>query len=384
MDLTERIERRRTHRYENRLVVDWDALNPAVHLSEPVGREFVFEAILDAIDPVFDGQLPPNVYVWGAPGSGKSAIVTSLFSALQQTVSRGQRTFHTATRADSLLGGLRFVYVDARGTASRFKLYQQLLNALVDDQVPERGIGTGELEDRLRTELDRADGMLVAVDHVGEGDTLDLTTLREFFAEFDAVRWVAVGRTAPSELDEPVPDAEIQVPSYNYEIVDILTTRGTRGLSNGLEHTQAKELAEWAEGNAHDALAALFGAASRAADDDATELREEDIAAGKRAVPKNGVPIGRVLTLPENKQLVLRSLLSVSGSHESIDDAAESIADDTDLSPGTVRRYIYELAQSGILERQEVAVESAGAGRRPSGAVPQFPTLVFQRLSGGT
>ncbi|MDG5775467.1 AAA family ATPase [Haloarculaceae archaeon H-GB2-1] len=384
MDLTERIERRRNHRYENRLVVDWDALNPAVHLSEPVGREFVFEAILDAADPIFDGQLPPNVYVWGPAGSGKSAIVTSLYSALQQTVSRGQRTFHTATRADSLLGGFHFVYVDTRRTASRFKLYQQLLNALVDDKVPERGIGTGELEDRLQAELASADGLLVGVDHVDMDETLDIAELREFLAPFPKVRWTAVGRTPPDDLDSHPPEVEIQVPSYNYEIVDILTTRGTSGLSKGLDHTQAKALAEWSDGNAHDALAALFGAASVAEADDAKTLRDEDLEAGKEAVPKGGVPIGRVLTLPENKQLVLRTLLDVSDSEQSIDTAADAIAAETDLSPGTVRRYIYELAQHDVLERREVAVETGTAGRRPSGAVPRFPTLVFERLHSGT
>ena len=75
MDLTERIERRRTRRSKNELVVDRDALNPAVHLSEPVGRETLFEALLNAVDPLFDRAVPLS-----APSGGTDAnrLVTDL------------------------------------------------------------------------------------------------------------------------------------------------------------------------------------------------------------------------------------------------------------------------------------------------------------------
>jgi len=376
MDLTERIERRRNHRYGNGLVVDWDALNPAVHTPEPVSREFVFEALLDEIDCIFDGRLPPNVYLWGPPGSGKSAIVTALVSAFQQTVSDQRRTIHTVTRADGLADSFQFTYVDGRGSGSRFKLYHHLLNYLVDDHVPQRGIGTDEIGRRLADELRGVSGMVVVVDHLCEPDTPTPTSVGEYLESFENVRWIGVGRERPAETSA----VEIQVPPYTFELIDILSTRGAHGLSQGIDHELAKRLSEWAESNAHDALAALFGAAVEAAADGEIAIDAAHVEAGKAAVPRNGVPIGRVLTLSANKQLVLHALLDRADEDLSIDTTAERIAERTALSQGTVRRYIYELAQIGVLEREEQVVESGAAGRPPSVVVPQFPTLVFERL----
>lgn len=100
MDLADRIARRRNRQLGDRLVLDWDALNPAIHLQEPVGRDALYEDILDAVEPVFDEVLPPNLYLWGPAGSGKSAIVTALMAALRSELTGAQQMF-TATRSES-------------------------------------------------------------------------------------------------------------------------------------------------------------------------------------------------------------------------------------------------------------------------------------------
>ncbi|MFB6183439.1 MAG: Cdc6/Cdc18 family protein [Haloarculaceae archaeon] len=384
MDLAERIERRLNHRFEDRLVVDWDPLSPAVHLPEPVGREFVFEALLDAIDPVFDGDVPPDVYVHGPSGSGKSAIVTALVSVLQEQLSSSRNAIHTATRADNLAPDFGVSYVDARRTSSEFQLYHSLLDALVTDRIPDRGIGTAELERRLREQLGYVDGVVVVVDHLDEPGTLSPTAVANFFASFETVSWLGVSRTPPGET-AAAPVQTVEVPSYNYEIIDILTTRGAAGLSKGLDHSKAKDLAEWADGNAHDALAALFGAVAVADDAGRTDLDQAAIERGKESVPDDTIHIGRVLALPENKQEVLYALLQIDTDEDhSIEEVSELLAERTDLSQGTIRRYIYELAKIGVLERQEVAVGLGSAGRRPSAVSPKFPTLVYERLHGDT
>ncbi|GGI99443.1 hypothetical protein GCM10008995_06690 [Halobellus salinus] len=90
-------------------MVDPDSLNPAVHLSEPVGREALVEAFLNAVDPLFDRALPPNTYVWGPAGPGNSVIVTALLSALDSEMSDADRLY-TATRGGSDRPEARFVY----------------------------------------------------------------------------------------------------------------------------------------------------------------------------------------------------------------------------------------------------------------------------------
>jgi Cdc6-like AAA superfamily ATPase len=383
MDLAERIARRRTRRTEDRLVVDWDALNPAVHLPEPIGREAVFEALLDALDPLFDGALPGNVYVWGPGGSGKSAIVSVLMSTLAQELS-SQRPLYTATRGESGLAEARFVYLDARQASSEFRLYRQLLDELRTEAVPERGVSTDGLFEGIEAELATARGALVAVDHLGEPASVALEALHGFLEPFDDVAWLGIGRTPPRELPFPIPETQVHVPAYSYELVNVLTVRGTRGLSRTLDHVHAQRIAEWADGDAHDALVALFVAALSAEADGETHLRDADVEAGMESVPDDGVPIGRVLALSDTEQHVLRALLQLPAEADrSIDATAERIADraGTDLTSATVKRLLYELAQSGVLERRAVPSGREVVGRQPSMVTPNFPVTLFEHLS---
>ena len=383
MDLTERIERRRTRRSKNELVVDRDSLNPAVHLSEPVGRETLFEALLNAIDPLFDRAVPPNSYVWGPRGSGKSAIITALISALDAEGTASD-AFYTATRGGSDRPDVQFVYLDARRAMSRFRLYRELLDGLLVEAIPERGVSTSALRDRISDVTAASETVLVAVDHLGEPETIDLADLHSFFEPFDDLAWMGVGRTPPSELSLPVPERQIHVPAYTYELVDILTVRGSRGLSQTLDHVHAQRLADWAEGNAHDALAALFVAAVNAEADGATRLRDSDVDVGTESVPADGVPIGTVLALSDNERRVLAQLVDRSLDGEvSIEAAAERIAAQADLTDGTVKRLLYELAQRGVLERREVTVGAQAAGRQPSGVTLNFSERLFRALRDG-
>lgn len=378
MDLSERIERRRLHRSGERLVVNWEALNPVAHLDEPVGRESVFEALLDAVDPLFDNVLPPNAYVWGPAGSGKSAIVTALASALDAELSGRRTTISTATRAESSFDRFHVVYLDARRATSQFQIYQRTLDAVTDANVPESGVGTTQLRERLESTLASSGGALVVVDHLGEPNGPSLSAVREAFEPLDGVSWVGVGRTPPEDL-AAVPATQVHVPAYNYEVVDILTVRSGLGLSNRLDHRHARQIAEWAGGNAHDALAALFNAAVVADSNGATRIRSDDVEAGIAAVPRDGVPVDRVLALSETERRVLE-LLDATERETTIDATAEEIAARSNLTSGTVKRLLYELAQTGILERIQVTVGREAAGRHPSGIEPQFSVPTFVRL----
>lgn len=382
MDLAERIARRRNRRADDRLVADWDPLNPTVHLPEPVGREALFEALLDALDPLFDGGLPQNVYVWGPAGSGKSAIVTALIAALERELS-GHRPRYTATRGESGLSETRFVYLDARRGSSQFQLYRLLLDELRAEAVPERGVSTQDLHDGIEAELATVRGVLVVVDHLDEPETVGLDDVHRFLQPFEDAAWIGVGRTSPGELPLPMPETHVHVPQYSHELLDVLTVRGTRGLSGTLDHVHARRIADYADGNAHDALAALFVAALHAEANGETRLRDEAVKGGIEAVPTERVPIGRVLGLSDNERRVVATLLALpTNADRSIDAAAERIADRTDLTSATVKRLLYELAQRGILERSEVASGNGMVGRQPSSVTPNFSSTLFERLQG--
>ena len=378
MDLSDRIQRRRNGRSDDGLVIDWDALSPASHLSEPVGRAALLEAVLDALDPVFDDQLPPSVYLWGPKGSGKSAIVTSVIRSLEEELSSRQPTY-TATRSRSAMSGLRYVYLDTRGATSEFKLYHRALDGLTETAVPERGIGTHDLTEAIDEELAQCGGLLLAVDHIGSSHGADLETVQNAFERFDEVSLIIVGRTAPTNLPMPVPSEQIHVPGYTYELIDVLTVRGSRGLSRTLEHSHARMIADWSDGNAHDALGALYIAASIAEEEQADRVTTQHIQAAMNEVPTDGAPLSQLLSLMETERTVLAKLLSMEDDPElEIEEMAERIGSRSNLSSTTVKRMLYELAQAGILRRIQVRPANDTVGRRPSMVKPNFPARAFE------
>ncbi|WP_135363297.1 Cdc6/Cdc18 family protein [Halosimplex halophilum] len=386
MDIDARIKRRQRRTDGRRLVEDYESLSPVAHVEEPSDRGPTFERLLDHLDPVFDGKLPPNAYVSGPFGAGKSAVVTALFSHLDRLSTETRSIIHTSTRAATPTSPA-FAYVDLRETTSEFAFYHGVLDALVEESVPDHGISTAELRERLHDLLGDSDtGVVVAVDHVGEPEGTGDEELVERFAGLPSnVSWLAVGRRDPGEvLLTEYTATEIRVDRYRREtLVDLLMTRASLGLSRqGLDHDLARRVAEWAEGNAHDAMAALFVAAVRATEDERTRLAEADVAAATEEVPRGAASLARVLALPANKQLVLRELVDLPAEDRaSVTATTEAIGavPAVDLSPGTVKRYLYEMAEVGVVERVQ-AEATDGQGRPPSRVELRFPPTAFRRL----
>ncbi|MFC4438923.1 MULTISPECIES: Cdc6/Cdc18 family protein [Natrialbaceae] len=378
MDLQERIARRRSARRDNGIVVNREHLSPVVHRSEPVGRGPVLEQLLDALEAVFDGTLPEPVAVVGPAGAGTSAIVTSLFAALNDRLGETTRTMGTTTRAGSTGPVTWFVYVDARRVESAFAFYRTVLSRISAESVPESGVGTDDLRERLCSRLERPDRRaVIAVDHYDEPETLSYERVRELVEpSAENVSTIAVGQTEPDGWDGPT----VTVPSYrHHELVDVVTDRTSTGLSPGaLDHETVREVAIWADGNAHDALAALFGAVVLAGEDGADRIERTHLEAATADVPENGVHVDRVLALSETRQQVLRDLIAVDSADRPIRDVAAEIADRSSLTAGTVKRFLYELADRGVIERVPLSV--SGSGRRPSTVVARFPTIAFRAL----
>ena len=394
MDLDERIERRRRGESERALVRDFDVLSPVTHLSEPNGRGPVLERLLDVLDPTFEGKLPGNAYVWGPKGVGKSAVVSALFERLSEQSDRRRSTIYTTTRAVAPPTTV-FAYVDARYATSEFALYHDVLDSIVEESVPEGGVGTAALRDRLDDELSGSTRAVVAVDHLAEADTFSIERLDELL-DLPSVAYVGVGRTPPAsqagaadglDLDSDAGveiDETVEVPRYErHALVDLLTQRASLGLARGsLSHGDIREVASWADGDAHDALAAVCGAADHALERHGNRITTADLEAGMEAVPWQSVSLGTVLALPANRQRILRRLLDLDASAvSSVRAATDALTADSrvNLSATTVKRVLYELAEAGIINRVETEVDS-GLGRPPSRLEPQFPTRVFRRL----
>lgn len=379
MNLDSRMRRRQRNRRTP--AHDREALSPVAHVAEPTGRTRLVGQLLDHFDPVFDSDLPGNAYVWGPAGAGKSAVLTALASRFREDGAGS--IVHSAARETRTEGERpTVVYVDARTAGTEFKLYHAVLDGLVDEPVPRSGIKAAWLRSRIQETLapDHRQAV-VAVDHVGEPGTYPLATVAEWLDRIEApVSWLAVGRTAPDDLDG-APRTCIEVPAYRTEsLVSVVSNRAREGLSPGaIAHEQVADIAEWAAGNAHDALAALYGAADRAATQGTARIESSHVADTLAAIPRPSVSLSRPLLLSPNRRRVLRAL--VSGDHSesrSVADVADRVAasDRVDLSAGTVKRFLYELADEGIVARH-----SPGTADRSVGPVePRFAPQVFRRL----
>ncbi len=379
MDLQERIARRRSAHQGTEIVVDRKHLSPTLHRSEPIGRGPVLEQLLDELEPVFDGELPAPFAVTGPSGAGTSAIVTALFDAMNERLGETSGTMGTTTRAGSPGPVTWFVYVDTRRVDSAFAFYRAVLSVVSNDSVPESGVGTDALCERLCKRLSRADRRaVIAVDHHDEPETLTYDRARDLLGPAsENVSTVAVGQREPDDWQY----STVTVPAYrHHELVDVVTDRVSTGIAAGaINHESVRNLAVWADGNAHDALAALFGAAVLASEAASDQIVAHHLEAAQADVPEDGVHVDRALALSETRQRVLLDLVSVDSANRPIREVAAEVAERSSLTTGTVKRFLYELADRGVIER--VPLPSGGSGRRPSTVEPRFPTIVFRSLA---
>jgi Cdc6-like AAA superfamily ATPase len=387
MNIEERIARRQRTEPNPRLVLESDALNPVAHPTEPTGRGLMIEQLLDAIELVFDDQLPADCYLWGPKGAGKSAVISALFTQLDRLIGRSDGHIYTTTRAEPT-ADVAFVYVDARQAKTGFALLHAVLDSLVSESVPKQGVGTETILNRLRTHLETPDRhVIIAVDHVGESETLGIEAVYDQFKPFSsAVATVLIGRMDPDTVSTDWIDSVRPIrfePYRRHTLIEILTSRETDGLiRSAVTHQQLRSLATWANGDAHDALAALFGAGLTAEQKGHKQVDTVDLTEGMNAVPQPCVSLGRVLALPESRQQVLSRLIGLpKADRNSVSAAADAITDaEIDLSRATIERVLYELAEAGIIRRVKLD-DKKQIGRPPSRLESRFPTLVFDHLS---
>ena len=382
MNLEARIARRQRGNDGDGAVSDFTAINPVVHPSEPVGRGRVIEQLLDALSPIFSSQPPTDSYVWGPKGTGKTAVVRPLFEQLSQTLGRGESQLYTATRA-APESELQIVYIDARRGGSPFSILHAAAESVAASAIPKQGVGIESVRTQLREQLSgRNQQLLVGVDHLGEPETPSVETALELFETFSSVGCLAVGRNPPAEaaITDRV-DATVSVEPYtNHALIEVLTNRvADGGFREKIDDERLTEIATWATGDAHDALAALFGAGKTAETTGVDQIGPKELATGMAAVPRPSVAVGRVLALPANRKQIIRRLLALDEQdRRSVRTAARSISTEVSLSQSTTERLLYELAESGCIRR--VKTESTSRGRPPSRLEPRFPTLVFNHM----
>lgn len=388
MKIDARIDRRVRDETSDRIVRDRTVLDPTACRTDVQDRGRYVERLLDAMEPAFSGSTPPTLYVWGPKGAGKTTLMTAIVGRLNALNGDGGTTMHTTTRtAHRQLP--RVVSVDLRRVSSEFTFYRRALTSLLGaEAIPSNGVSTDALRERLGNRL-TARPSFVVLDHVDDSMGPSMTTVTQWLSRIDGDRpWIGVGRTHPDEL--PVDVARtVELPAYRtHTLVDVLGSRTEAGLApDAVTREQLHAIADWAHGDAHDAIAALFSAALVAESAGRDRLSKADVSDGIEAVPYPSSALHRVFALEESRQELLYQYLSLPDTERrSVGATASALADadPVDLKRSTVRRVLYELADDGVLQRVEHREPDRsygrGRGRPPSRVEPTFPPRVFRAL----
>ncbi|MFC7232117.1 Cdc6/Cdc18 family protein [Saliphagus sp. GCM10025308] len=389
--INDRITRRIRTESARSVVHDQSALDPTTCPAnvQIQGRGLVVEHLLDAIDPVFSGALPPTVYVWGPKGAGKSAVVSRVVKQLRRAGGHDSEALYTATRTQDVALPL-ITRVDLRGLSSEWAFYRCLLGTLVDERsVPSNGVSTETLRTRIRDHLEESPPTVVVTDHVGDSLAPETDDVESWLATAapEAV-WIGVGRRVPEALDV-VFDRSVEVPAYQpHALVDVLTSRVDAGLSSGsITHDQLDAVAAWADGDVHDALTAVFEAAMVAHEAGQTVISSDHLDVAIDSVPDPCTSLACVFSLSDERQTLLYGLTAVlADGNQSVTSVAETLArhPSVDLRASTIERILYELADCGILRRVDSDPgETSGRGRPPSRLETRFPLATFARLYEG-
>jgi len=193
---------------------------------------------------------------------------------------------------------------------------------------------------------------------------------------------VCLGREKPAAIEWEPDEVVAFEPYRRHVLVELLTSRCSTGLGrDALTHDQIREVSEWADGGAHDALAAVTGAAITAERAGASTVRPEDLDEGIEAVPRPSVALGRVLALGEPAAAPLRTGEPV-GRRPGVGECCDG---DDRLAEGG-RSVSVDGAARALRTRRRGPARSGDCpperreGTAPSRLVPRFPTLVFQEL----
>ena len=250
-------------------------------------RENEIRAIEKAIKPLLEGRQPDNLFIHGAPGTGKTACVKHVLEALGNA-------------------RVKPIYVNCWQHSTRMAVYS-LIARTIGEMMPRRGLARDEVYDRL-IELMEKDGMrvLLILDRMdglffrGEEKLLDdLGRAGKLFG--------IVGISDNSQLIgrcvREVRFSSLEFKPYSKEqMADILAERAMGGLAAGSwEKDSIEACAEMARGDARAGLELLWEAARQAEGAGRGKITIENADSG----PKPASLPNSELTLSDEERLIL-------------------------------------------------------------------------------
>jgi len=337
------------------------------------------------VAPLLKSQRCSNVFVYGKPGTGKTAVMKYVLNRLVQ-------------KAGEFGAPVKAAYINCRLAGTEYRVFASLCSA-VDIAAPFTGLATGEVFDRFKKGLEvKRISFIVVLDELDElikarGNVLlyELTRVNEALHD-SKVSIVGISNDLRfKELLEPrvlstLSEEEVVFNPYNAsELQDILWERAELALCNDVLLKGAVSLcaalAAAEHGDARRALDLLRVAGEVAERENAEAITENHVRGAEKRIEHDRV-IDALTNLTLHSKFVLYSVYLLgkvniySAITGDIYEVYTELCKEVGMPPLTQRRVsglISELDSIGLLNSRVISRGRYGRTKKISLAIPRSP-----------
>jgi cell division control protein 6 len=353
---------------ESNIFLDRSALSPHFTPDTLLYRDKQINSIVKALTPSLKGDKGRNLFLYGAPGTGKTSCIKYVIDKVKVLP----------------LVKSKISYMGCKIYNSRYKV----LNKIMSDHMPtyaKRGYGITDIYEKLISWIDQDSKILIVVldeiDMVKDLDDLIYTLTRSNSdVKSGGITTVGISNNVSfKEVLDPrslstLYETELAFPPYNStELSDIIRQRAKKALKEGAIDiaaiNYAAAIAAKENGDARLALKMLTKAGENAEDGGKSKIEISDIKEAAKSI-ESDIAYDLVAMLPEHQKLLLYaiSLLSIQGGkykklseevngtfllsgevYEKYASIASSLKKES-KSSRWYRKYVSDLEMQGLIE----------------------------------
>ncbi|RRJ27583.1 Cdc6/Cdc18 family protein [Halocatena pleomorpha] len=307
-----------TNRGNGNIFANRDALSDEYVPTEIVGREAEKDAYADALLPVYQGETPNSVFLYGLNGVGKTVVTHWILDQL--------------TSAEGLTTTVTPVYINCEQLNTSYQLTIAVTNSLVDtpnERLPKTGLPASEVYERLFEELEQQGGTVLIVldeiDTISEVDTfLYSMTRARSNRDLSVTKLGIIGISTdtsftadlPADVRSTLREQVIEFPPYDsVQLCDVLKQRVETAFHPNVVTDGAIRLAAAVgannKGDARLAIDLLRDAGDLARNKDATNVTDQHVEQAREEY-RTDRPASILSDLPINIQLVMYAIVTLT------------------------------------------------------------------------
>lgn len=315
----------RFHAPENKIFKDRDVMRSTYIPDKLLHRDKEIRDLANILGPIMAGNTPSNAFLYGKPGSGKTAVTKHVLQVLE-------------AKANEVGIKFRSAYINCRLIDTDYRVYFSLCNAL-GLQVAPTGLPTDEVFRTFVNELEKNNYTLSIVldeiDFLLKKTSKALYTLTRMNTDLTTSKVSLIGITNSVNFKETI-DARVRSTLTEQEIVfapytatqlqDILEDRADQGFEEDVVEksaiNKASAMAANEHGDARRALDLLRVAGEVAENEGDEKVIDQHVSQASKVIEKNTVS-EVITTLPLHSKIVLLAIMLL---HHSTKDKAEYIS----------------------------------------------------------